>query len=734
MSEASPEAVAALLGGRHDNPFSVLGIHRDPSLPGYRVRVCRPDAVAVEVVPIGADGEPVATVTAQQTHPDGFFEAAFEWFDMRPPTYRLRVTFHNGHQTETADPYSFGPILGDQDSWLFAEGRHRRLAEVFGAHLRVIGGVSGVVFAVWAPNARRVSVIGTFNSWDGRSHPMRKRVECGVWELFIPGLEVGDQYKFEVIGQDGRLVLKTDPCAQFAQHGPDTAAIVWESHYEWRDHRWMEKRPAWDPYHKPMSIYEAHLGSWARVPDEGQRRLTYRELASRLLDHVRQLGFTHIELMPVMEHPFDGSWGYQVTGYFAPTSRHGTPDDFRFFVDEAHRRGLGVIVDWVPAHFPKDDQGLGRFDGSALYEHADPRQGEHADWGTYIFNFGRNEVKSFLLSSALHWLREYHIDGLRVDAVASMLYLDYSRKEGEWVPNIYGGRENLDAIDFLREMNRVCYEEHPGVLMIAEESTAWGGVSRPLETGGLGFGFKWNMGWMNDTLRYFEFNPVHRRFHHGEATFSMIYAYDENFILVLSHDEVVHGKKSLLGKMPGDRWQQFANLRLLYAWMYAHPGKKLLFQGGEFGQWDEWSEGRSLDWHLLLGEEHEGLQQLLHDLNHLYRTCPALHQLDHEPGGFHWLDHADADQSIFAFLRTAPDARPVVVVVNATPVPRPGYRVGVPCPGRFTEIFNSDSPQYAGSGITNPKPVPAEPVPWHDQAQSIQIELPPLAAVWMALE
>jgi 1,4-alpha-glucan branching enzyme len=496
----------------------------------------------------------------------------------------------------------------------------------------------------------------------------------------------------------------------------------------------MKQRATNDPYHKPMSIYECHLGSWARIPEEGDRMLTYRELAERLLDHVEKLGFTHIELMPITEYPFDGSWGYQVTGFFAPTSRHGSPDDFKYFVDEAHRRGIGIIVDWVPAHFPKDDHGLARFDGTALYEHADPRQGEHMDWGTYIFNFGRNEVKNFLISSALLWLREYHIDGLRVDAVASMLYLDYSRESGQWVPNQHGGRENLEAIAFLRHLNAITYQLNPGIMMIAEESTAWGGVSRPTDSGGLGFGFKWNMGWMNDTLRYIEHEPVHRQYHHGEATFSMIYAYDENFILVLSHDEVVHGKKSLLNKMPGDRWQQFANLRMLYAWMWAHPGKKLIFQGGEIGQWDEWSESRSVDWHLQLGAEHSGVRDLLGELNRLYRKYPALHALDHEPGGFRWLDHGDAARSIFAFERSAPGDGSVIVLVNATPVPRPGYRAGVPAAGTWREILNTDAVAYGGSGLVNSRPLPSEPTPWHGHADSIPVDLPPLGVVWLKRE
>ena len=732
MSTVSSDTIDRLLGGNHNDPFSVLGIHRDAAWPGYHVRVCRPGLRGLEVIVLDGAGKPVARHRANRLHPDGMFEASFEWHAEPAPAYRLVMEWATGNVQETADPYCFPPQLGEQDVWLFAQGNHYQLDEILGSHAATINGVAGRTFAVWAPNARRVSVVGNFNGWDGRHHVMRKRIECGVWEIFIPDLGAGEHYKYEVIQIDGRLCLKTDPCAHFAQHGPETAATTWESAYAWHDDAWMAKRVKADPYHAPMSIYECHLGSWARIPEEGDRMLTYRELAVRLLDHVEKLGFTHIELMPVSEYPFDGSWGYQVTGYFAPTSRHGTPDDFKFFVDEAHRRGIGILVDWVPAHFPKDDHGLARFDGTALYEHADPRQGEHMDWGTYIFNFGRNEVRNFLLSSALHWLREYHIDGLRVDAVASMLYLDYSRNDGEWMPNAHGGRENLEAIGFLRHLNAICYERHPGVMMIAEESTAWGGVSRPTDSGGLGFGFKWNMGWMNDTLRYIEREPIHRQHHHGEATFSMIYAYDESFILVLSHDEVVHGKKSLLNKMPGDRWQKFANNRLLFAWMFAHPGKKLLFQGAEIGQWDEWSESRSVDWHLLLGEEHEGLRKLTRDLNKHYRACPALHQLDHEPGGFRWLDHNDAGRSIFAFERFAPGAPPVTVLVNATPVPRPGYRVGVAAAGTYAELLNTDAATYGGSGATNSAALQSEPTPWQHSPHSIIVDLPPLGVVWIS--
>ncbi|MCA1964367.1 MAG: 1,4-alpha-glucan branching protein GlgB [Prosthecobacter sp.] len=644
--------------------------------------------------------------------------------------YDLEIKTLDGLTYRQADPYSFGTLLGEQDLYFFKEGTHQKLWDCLGAHLKTLGGVEGVQFAVWAPNARRVSVVGDFNHWDGRVHPMRNRE--GVWEIFIPGLQELAHYKFEVLGAEGGLHLKSDPFAFFGQHGTQTASLVFNlDRYGWGDQEWMRQRAATDLYHAPMSIYEVHLGSWKRIPEQKNRPKSYRELADDLIPYVKSMNFTHIELMPVAEHPFDGSWGYQITGYFAPTSRFGNPDEFREFVDRCHQAGIGVLLDWVPGHFPKDAFGLARFDGTCLYEHADPRQGEHQDWGTLIFNYGRAEVKNFLIANALYWLEEFHIDGLRVDAVASMLYLDYSRKPWAWVPNKYGGRENLEAIDFMRELNRLAYEKHPGCTIIAEESTAWPGVSKPTDTGGLGFGFKWNMGWMNDTLRYMEEDPVHRKYHHGEATFSMLYAYDENFILVLSHDEVVHGKGSLINKMPGDRWQKFANLRMLYGWMWAHPGKKLLFMGGEFGQWQEWSHERSLDWHLFLGEEHAAMQKLVRDLNWLYITRPAMHALDHEGGGFQWLDASNADHSIFAFMRRSPCGDVVCCVVNATPVPRKGYRVGVPEPGSYRELVNTDAPGYAGSGMTNPLAMPAGPTPWQDQPWSILIDLPPLGTVWL---
>ncbi len=616
--------------------------------------------------------------------------------------------------------------ISDQDIYFFREGTHQRLWEVLGAHLTP----EGCHFSVWAPNARDVSVIGDWNGWDGRVHPMQMRGESGVWELFVPGVKENEHYKFELHDQHGHLRVKSDPMAVYGQHGAATASLTFDlKRYCWSDGEWMQRRSQADLYHSPMSIYEVHPGSWKRNMNDGGRWLSYRELADDLIPYVKGLGFTHIELMGIAEHPFDGSWGYQVTGYYAPTSRFGNPDEFREFVDRCHQNGLGVILDWVPGHFPKDDHGLAKFDGSALYEHADPRQGEHTDWGTLIFNYGRTEVKNFLVANALYWLDQFHIDGLRVDAVASMLYLDYSRNAGEWVPNYLGGRENLDAIAFMQELNSVCYANHPGTTIIAEESTAWGGVSRPVSTGGLGFGFKWNMGWMNDSLRYMQKQPVHRKYHHGEASFSMIYAYDENFILVLSHDEVVHGKGSLINKMPGDRWQKFANLRMFLAWMWMHPGKKLLFMGGEFGQWNEWKHDASLDWHLFLGEEHSGLQRLVKDLNHLYTSRKALHAWDHEAGGFFWLDANDAEGSVFAFARTSPDGDKVYVLVNATPVPRKGYRAGIADAGSYRELLNTDAVSYAGSGVSAGLGFQAQEVPWQGQPWSIVVDLPPLGVL-----
>jgi len=720
---SDPNAVSLITGAAHPDPFSFLGLHENPVGPGLVLRVFRPEASQVAVqLPDGSEVELV------RIDPVGFFEAVFretkERFD-----YLLLFQFGETRHGPVRDPYSFGPVLGDHDLHYLGEGTHRKLWKAFGAQVREFGGAKGTAFSVWAPNAHRVSIVGDFNSWDGRVHPMRNR--NGVWEIFLPGVGAGEHYKFEIVGAGGKLFNKSDPLAFFSQHGPQTASITYDlDRYRWDDGEWMERRAAADVYHGPMSVYEAHLGSWKRRFEEENRFLTYLELADELVDYVAEMGYTHIELMPVSEFPYDGSWGYQVCGYFAPTSRFGTPDEFRAFVDRCHQRGIGVIVDWVPAHFPKDAHGLARFDGTALYEHADPRQGEHADWGTLIFNFGRNEVRNFLVGNALFWLEEFHIDGLRVDAVASLLYLDYSREEGQWIPNQYGGRENIEAIEFIKDLNQAAYAAHPGILMIAEESTAFPGVSRPVDTGGLGFGLKWNMGWMNDSLAYMSHDPVHRKYHHGMATFSMIYAYHESYVLVLSHDEVVHGKGSMVQKMPGDRWQQMANLRLFLAWMFAHPGKKLLFQGIDIGQSEEWSHSQSLPWHLLDYPEHSGMKALVKDLNRLYVSEPALHELDHEPGGFEWIDHNDAKRSLFSFVRRSREGETIVAVVNATPVARADFRLGVPEGGFYEEILNSDSSLYGGSNLGSAGGIPADRAESHGRDQSIVIQLPPLATVW----
>lgn len=722
-TSSDPNQVASIKGASHADPFGFLGLHDNPAGDGMVLRVFRPDALKVFVSSEGAETE------MSKIDNDGFYEVLFpgatERFD-----YQLHFQFGEVLSEPIADAYSFGPILGEQDLHFFGEGNHRHLWKCLGAHLCDIDGVAGATFAVWAPNAHRVSVVGDFNAWDGRTNPMRNR--NGVWETFLPGIGTNEHYKFELVGADGSLITKSDPFAFFSQHDTRTASITYDlSRYEWNDSEWMEKRAEVDHYHGPMSVYEVHLGSWKRRFEEENRFLTYLEMADELVDYVVDMGYTHIEIMPISEFPFDGSWGYQVCGYFAPTSRFGSPDEFRQFVDRCHQRGIGVIVDWVPAHFPKDSHGLARFDGTALYEHADPRQGEHADWGTLIFNFGRNEVRNFLISNAMYWLKEFHIDGLRVDAVASLLYLDYSREAGEWVPNEFGGRENLDAIEFLKQLNQVCYEENPGIMTIAEESTAFPGVSRPVDTGGLGFGFKWNMGWMNDSLSYMSHEPIHRKYHHGMATFSMIYAYHESYVLVLSHDEVVHGKGSMVQKMPGDRWQQMANLRMFYAWMFAHPGKKLLFQGLDIGQSDEWNHDQSVPWHLLDYDEHKGLQNVIRDLNRLYTSEPALNELDHEAGGFEWIDHEDSENSLFSFLRRSRDGETIIAIVNATPVLREGYRLGVPDGGFYEEIFNSDAEIYGGSNQGSGGGIPTQEQEAHGKPHSIEITIPPLGTVFI---
>jgi len=616
--------------------------------------------------------------------------------------------------------------LGDMDIYLAGEGRHEQLYEKLGAHV----GDDGVAFAVWAPNATKVSVVGEWNGWDGRANPMEQRGSSGIWETVCVDAPEGSLYRYEITTREGHLLLKSDPYAFAAEMPPGNASRIFRSRYAWGDDDWLEHRRATAPYARPLSIYEVHLGSWRRTHEN--QPLSYRDLAEQLGAYVKDLGFTHVELLPVMEHPYSGSWGYQVTGYFAPTARFGDPDDFRAFVDELHRQGIGVILDWVPAHFPRDDWALARFDGTSLYEHEDPRRGAHPDWGTLVFNYGRNEVRNFLISNALYWLKEFHADGLRVDAVASMLYLDYSRKEGEWVPNEFGGREDLDAVAFLQQMNEVVHGRERGVVSAAEESTAWPGVSRPVYLGGLGFGFKWNMGWMHDTLGYFAHESIHRRYHHHELTFSLVYAFSENFILPLSHDEVVHGKGSLVDKMPGDRWQKLANLRALYGYLWAHPGKNLVFMGGELAQWREWNAESSLDWHLLEDRDHQGVQSLVRDLNVVYRDTPALWEDDFEPTGFRWVEPNDAAGNVLAFMRVGTDEkRPLVCVCNFSPVPRYAYRLGLPLRGHWREVVNTDAGHYGGSDVGNLGQVKADATPWHDQPFSAEVTLPPLATVWL---
>ncbi len=711
----SPE-LERISQARHHDPFEVLGKHQLNGRTEVRVHI--PQASEVTI----ADGElPMRRIGNTDI---------FEWqgdSSTVPDRYRLiwRDSSHLEHIAH--DPYSFLPQLSEYDLHLFNEGKHWHAYRFLGAHTHEVNGVAGVLFAVWAPNAERVSVVGDFNHWDGRFHPMRVRGGSGVWELFIPDLPPGILYKFEIRNRDtGHLSLKSDPYGQWFEYRPGTASKVTEqSVYQWKDQAWLDRRKEVDWQHLPMSIYEVHLGSWLRGP-EGEF-LGYRELAERLVAHTKEMGFSYIELLPITEHPYDPSWGYQSTGYYAPTSRYGLPDDFRYFVDYCHKHEIGVILDWVPAHFPKDAHGLAQFDGTALYEHEDPRKGEHLDWSTLIYNFNRAEVKNYLLSSAIYWLDEFHIDGLRVDAVASMLYLDYSRTE--WIPNQYGGRENLEAIDFIRQLNTVVHEAHPGVLMFAEESTSWPQVSRPVHVGGLGFDIKWNMGWMNDTLSYIANDPVYRRFHHNNLTFSMLYSFTENFLLPFSHDEVVHGKQSMLHKMPGDEWQKFANLRVLYTYMFTHPGKKLLFMGTEFGQGLEWSSSQTLDWYVLEYPFHQGVKKLVQDLNRLYHQNPALYRYEFDWQGFEWIDCHDSDQSTISFIRNADDDW-LVIVVNFTPVPRYNYRIGVPHAHSYHEIFNSDSAHYYGSNVGNGAAalVPEEQ-PWTGRPCSIVITLPPLAAI-----
>lgn len=723
MSTATPpSAVDALLHGRLADPFALLGPHADRD--GIVLRSFQPGARAV-TAHARRDGAALLALHAQGD--TGLWEGRIAAL----PPYWLRIVWPDAVQ-DSEDPYSFGLLLGALDLHLFAEGRHRELARCLGAQAMHVDGVAGVRFAVWAPDARRVSVVGAFNGWDGRRHPMRRRIESGIWELFIPRLVPGERYQFELLDANGAVRRKADPVAQQAELAPGTASIVADpTPFAWTDAGWLASRRARQAEDAPISIYEVHAGSWQRE-DRGHGGMPdWDQLAARLVPYVAGLGFTHVELLPIMEHPFGGSWGYQPLGLFAPTARHGSPAAFARFVDACHGAGLGVILDWVPAHFPADEHGLRRFDGHALYEHEDPREGYHPDWNTLIYNFGRPEVASFLVASALHWLEHFHIDGLRVDAVASMLHRDYSRKAGEWIPNVHGGRENLEAVAFLQLLNATIAERVPGAIVIAEESTSWPGVTRPVGEGGLGFSYKWNMGWMNDTLRYMARDPIHRRHHHADITFGLMYAFSERFVLPLSHDEVVHLKRALLTKLPGDDWQRHAGLRAYYALMWAYPGKKLLFMGGEFGQTREWDHDRELDWPLLEQPRHRGLQRLVQDLNALYRDRPALHARDCEAEGFRWVVVDDALHSVFAWLRSAPDGDLMLVVCNFTPVPHGGYRVGVPRPGAWTEQLNTDSAAYGGSNLGNLGVVQAEPEPMHGHAQSLSLQLPPLAALML---
>jgi 1,4-alpha-glucan branching enzyme len=716
-----PAELARLAAGRHVDPHGILGVH--PVADGTVVRTLHPDALAVECLVEGGAVIPMVALAP------GFFCAYLAGTSL-PLRYRFRYLFHGGVTWEEDDPYRFLPTLGDIDVYLVSEGTHRALWRKFGAHPRRMDGVDGVGFAVWAPSALGVSVVGDFCRWDERRLPMRRLGSSGVFELFVPGVSPGALYQYRIRAPGGEIRQKADPFAQAMEVPPGTASRVVTSSYQWGDDEWMSQRAGRNPLGEPMAVYEVHLGSWARVIEEGNRPLTYREIAPRLVDHARRFGFTHLEFLPLAEHPFTGSWGYQVSAYFAPTARYGTPDDLRYLIDYCHRAGLGVILDWVPAHFPKDDFALRRFDGTALYEHDDPRRGEHPEWGTLIFNYGRREVRNFLVANALYWLEEFHVDGLRVDAVASMLYLDYSRKPGEWIPNRLGGREDLEAIEFIQMLNRTIAEEQAGCITIAEESTAWPKVTAPLSEGGLGFTFKWNMGWMHDTLTYFALDPVYRSARHELLTFGMMYEYSEHFVLPLSHDEVVHGKGTLLAKMPGDEWRQFANLRALYAYQYTRPGKPLLFMGCELGSRREWNHDTSLDWHMSQHSLNAGLLRFLADLGGLYRERPELWRADSDPAGFTWLDPDDRQHSIFSYIRRDGE-RHLIVLLNLTPIPREGYRAGAPAGGAYDVILSSDDLKYGGTGY-GPARFSSEPVAWQGQPRSLVLTLPPLGALVLA--
>ncbi|MDD4556573.1 MAG: 1,4-alpha-glucan branching protein GlgB [Alphaproteobacteria bacterium] len=721
----SKKEVEAIINGDYVNVFAVLGIHKDKGTKEVFIRTYQPDTNSVELL----DAQDKSLGFMKKLDERGFYQinlGAIQDFH-----YKFKIENSSGDFFVKEDSYRFPSTIGDIDVYLLSEGTHLEMYKKLGAHEVVLDGVKGVSFAVWAPNAKRVSVVGNFNNWDGRVHVMRKHISCGIWDVFIPQIGQGEVYKFEIKTAKNYILLKSDPLAFYAEKRPHTASVVYDiEKYDWEDKDWMKYRKVNNSFDQAMSIYEVHLGSWRRNGMFGEDYLSYRELAERLVPYVTNMGYTHVELLPPTEHPFDGSWGYQVIGMFAPTSRFGTPEDFKFLVDKFHQAGIGVIIDWVPAHFPKDAHGLAEFDGTALYEHADPRKGEHNDWGTKIYNFGRTEVYNFLCASALFWLKEYHIDGLRVDAVASMLYLDYSRKNGEWIPNVYGGNENLEAISFLRRANELAYTHNEGAITIAEESTAWPMVSRPTDMGGLGFGLKWNMGWMNDTLRYIAENPVHRKYHHGLLTFGLIYAFNENFVLPISHDEVVHGKGSMLSKMPGDEWQKFANLRAYYGFMFTHPGKKLMFMGCEFAQDWEWNANESLRWHLLDYPMYKSMQDYVRDLNFMYRANPSLYEQDFNYQGFEWIDHSNADDSVVSYIRKGNDPRDYTITIcNFTPVVRTDYRIGVNEKCAYQEIFNSDDVKYWGSGVKNEGEIWASDYGWNFKSNSIKLTLPPLSTI-----
>ncbi|MCX7771863.1 MAG: 1,4-alpha-glucan branching protein GlgB [Clostridia bacterium] len=716
--------------GRSKNPHAILGIHHTDE--GMVIRAYHPQTKSIMI----KDIHTTETFAMERIDERGLFECLIPQ-RQQPFGYELGHTTWENHTYSVLDPYSFWPTVSDYDLYLFNQGNHHRIYEKLGCHLCENSGVRGASFAVWAPSAQRVSVVGSFNGWDGRVHQMRMMGSSGVWELFIPGLTKGDLYKYEIKTPSGEIYIKADPYAFFAERPPHTASVVYDvDNYIWQDEPWVKERAVGNPFSKPVNIYEVHLGSWKQEPDDspdsetGFKPYSYRQLTETLIPYAKKMGYTHIELLPVMEHPFDGSWGYQVTGYYAPTSRFGSPEDFKYFVDTCHQNGIGVILDWVPAHFPKDAHGLARFDGTALYEHEDSRKGEHLEWGTLIFNYGRNEVKNFLISNAVYWFDQFHIDGLRVDAVASMLYLDYCRKEGEWIPNPYGGRENLEAVEFIKHMNYVVYKYFPNVMMIAEESTSWPRVTKPVHEGGLGFTHKWNMGWMNDFLRYMSMDSIYRKYHQNLITFSFMYAWSENFVLVLSHDEVVHGKCSLLNKMPGDYWQKFAGLRAAYGYFFGHPGKKLLFMGGEFGQFIEWKYKESLDWHLLDYPMHQKLNHYVSELNHLYQTEKALYEVDTHYEGFEWIDCNDTEHSVVSFMRKGQDWRDMLIFVcNFTPAVYEDYRIGAPLDTIYTEIFNSDHETFGGSHVVNDQPMVFEKVPCHNKPYSIRLRIPPLSTV-----